>query len=79
MRKSDLLRALQTEIGRHDFSTFLDAQPSMANKGPGIVTPGCPACRQRINTMSQFIRHINEDVLPPLLDKPSTETTDKES
>jgi hypothetical protein len=27
--------------------------------------------------MSQFIRHINEDVLPSLLDKLSTETTAK--
>lgn len=35
MRKSDLLRALQQEIGRHDFSTFLDAEPSFANGGPG--------------------------------------------
>ena len=77
MRKSELLRALQAEISRHDFSTFLTEEPSMANGGPGIVTAGCPACRKRINSMSQFIRHINEDVLPPLLDKLATETTDK--
>lgn len=76
MKKSELLRALQAEISRHDFSTFLTKEPSMANGGPGTVTAGCPACRKRINTMSQFIRHINEDVLPPLLDKLSTETTD---
>jgi hypothetical protein len=76
MQKLALLRALQAEIGRHDLSTFLDAEPGMANGGPGTVVPGCPACRQRINTMSQFIRHINEDVLPPLLDKLSTETKD---
>jgi len=77
MKKLELLRALQSKIGRHDFSTFLDAEPSFANGGRGIVTPGCPACRKRINTMSQFIRHINEDVLPRLLDKLSTETPDK--
>lgn len=76
MRKLDLLRALQTEIGAMTSSTFLTEEPSMGNGGPGIVTAGCPACRKRINTMSQFIRHINEDVLPPLLDKLSTETTD---
>jgi hypothetical protein len=77
MRKSELLRALQAEIGRHDFSTFLDAEPNLANGGPGIVTPGCPACKKRINTMAQFIRHINEDVLPPLLDELSTAPDDK--
>jgi hypothetical protein len=76
MRKSELLRALQVEIGRHDFSTFLNAEPSFASGGPGIVVPGCPACKKRINTMSQFIRHINEDVLPTLLDKLSTQTSD---
>ena len=77
MKKSELLRALQTEIGRHDFSAFLTEEPSMANGGPGIVTAGCPACRKRINTMSQFIRHINEEVLPPLLDKLSAANRDK--
>jgi hypothetical protein len=76
MQQSALLRALQTEISRHDFSTFLDAEPSFANGGPGIVRPGCPACKKIINTMSQFIRHINEDVLPPLLDKLSANKTD---
>jgi hypothetical protein len=79
MRKLKLLRALQAEIGRHDFSTFLDAEPSTANGVPGTVVPGCPACRQRINTMSQFIRHITEDVLPPLLDKLSAEPSDEPS
>jgi hypothetical protein len=78
MNKSELLRALQVEIGRHDFSTFLTEEPSMADGGPGIVTAGCPACRKRINTMAQFIRHINEDVLPPLLDKLSKEMTASE-
>ena len=73
MRKSDLLRALQAENSRHDFSTFLDAEPSFANGGPGVVTPGCPACKKKFYTMSMFIRHINEDVLPPLLDRLSVE------
>jgi hypothetical protein len=69
MKKSELLRALQTEIRRHDFSTFLTEQPSMANGGPGVVVPGCPTCRCRIQTMAQFLDHICNDVLPPLLDR----------
>jgi hypothetical protein len=40
------------------------------------VTPGCPACKKKFYTMSTFIRHINEDVLTPLLDKLSTEPPD---
>jgi hypothetical protein len=67
MKKSDLLRALQTEIRRHTFDTFIDHPPSMAQGGTGTVTPGCPACRKRINTMHQFLDHLANDVLPPLL------------
>jgi hypothetical protein len=44
MTKSELLQALQSEIRRHDFSTFLTETPSMANGGPGVVLPGCPPC-----------------------------------
>jgi hypothetical protein len=40
MKKSDLLRALQTEIRRHTFDTFLDEKPSMAQGGKGVVVPG---------------------------------------
>jgi hypothetical protein len=73
MKKSKLLQALQTEIRRHDFSTFLTEKPSMANGGPGVVVPGCPACRKRINTMVQFLDHLADDVLPPLMDKLSNQ------
>jgi hypothetical protein len=34
-----------------------------------IVTPGCPLCRKTLHTTSNFIDHINNDVLPPLLDR----------
>jgi hypothetical protein len=69
MLKSELLRALQTEIRRHDFSTFLTEKRSMANGGPGVVVPGCPACRKRLFTMANFMDHIADDVLPAALDK----------
>jgi hypothetical protein len=72
MKKSELLHALQSEIRRHDFSTFLTEEPSMANGGIGVVVPGCPACRKRLFTMSQFLDHLSDDVLPPLVDSLST-------
>ena len=72
MKKTDLLRALQTEIRRHDFSTFVDQQPSIAQGGSGVVTPGCPACRKRLFTMQNFMDHLADDVLPGLVDKLST-------
>jgi hypothetical protein len=71
MKKRELLQALQTEIRRHDFSTFVDAHPTMANGGPGVVVPGCPACQKRINTMANFMDHLTDDVLPQLFNKVS--------
>jgi hypothetical protein len=77
MLKSNLLRALQAEIRRHDFSTFLTEEPSMADGGPGVVVPGCPACKKRIQTMAQFMDHLADDVLPALLDRLSKHRTDE--
>jgi hypothetical protein len=73
MKKSELLKALQAEIRRHDFSTFLTETPSMAEGGPGVVVPGCPACRKRLFTMANFMDHLADDVLPVLVDKLSTQ------
>lgn len=64
VKKSELLRALQDEIGRHSLSTFWDE---------GVTKTGCPTCLKNFGTNEQFKRHINEDVLPPLLDKLSNE------
>jgi hypothetical protein len=72
VQKSVLLAAIQQEIHRHAFSHFVDEPPSLAKGGLGVVVSGCPACRKRINTMPQFLDHIANDVLPPLLDKLST-------
>lgn len=62
MKKSDLLLALQQEIARHDLSNFTDERNC-------VVVPGCPTCKKRLGTVAQFIAHINDDVLPPLLDR----------
>jgi hypothetical protein len=69
MQKSVLLKALQQEILRHDFSYFVDEPPSMAQGGKGVVVPGCPACKKRINTMNRFLHHLAEDAMPVLIEK----------
>ena len=69
MRKFVLLAAIQQEIHRHDFSHFIDEPPSIAQGGKGVVVPGCPACRKRINTMPQFLDHLANDAMPALLDR----------
>jgi hypothetical protein len=69
MKKSDLLRALQSEIRRHTFDTFVDQPPSVAQGGNGVVTPGCPTCRKRLFTMQNFMDHLAEDVLPAVVER----------
>lgn len=66
MLKSELLRAIQQEIRRHDFSTFVDEPPSVARGGRGVVVPGCPACKKRFGTMPQFLDHLAYEVMPEL-------------
>lgn len=68
MKRSDLLRALQGEIKRHTFDYFVENPPT-AHGGHGVVVPGCPACHKRLNTMAQFLDHLADDVLPPLVNK----------
>ena len=63
----------QQEIRRHEFNYFVDQPPSIAQGGRGVTVPGCPACRKRINTMSQFLDHLADDVLPALIEKLSVD------
>jgi hypothetical protein len=41
--------------------------------GGGVVIPGCPACRKRLFTMANFMDHLDDDVLPGLINGLSTE------
>jgi hypothetical protein len=59
MQKSNLIAAIQFEIRRHDFSTFSEN---------GLVVPGCPACKKRLNTLGQFMDHVC-DQIPALINK----------
>jgi len=66
MKKSELLRAIQNEIQRHNLSTFMSEKDK-------IVLTGCSFCRKHFGTVEQFKRHVTEDVLPRLLDRLSSE------
>jgi hypothetical protein len=67
--KSDLLRALQTEIQKHNLSTLMDEKDK-------IVITGCTVCRKHFGTVEQFKRHFTENVLSPLLDRLSSDNWD---
>ena len=74
MLKSELLRAIQQEIQRHDFSHLVERPPSVSQGGKGVVVPGCPTCEKRSNTMPQSLDHLADDVLPPRLDRLSSDS-----
>lgn len=59
--KSKLLKALQTEISRHDFDRF--------RVDRGISVRGCPTCQEQFDTVSGYNDHITQDVLPALMDR----------
>jgi hypothetical protein len=61
MKKSELLRAIQTEIQKHNLSTFTSRDK--------IVQTGCSTCQKHFGTVEQFKSHITDDVLPSLLDR----------
>jgi hypothetical protein len=69
MQKLALLAAIQKEIQRHDFSYFVDEPPSIAEGGRGVVVAGCPACKKRINTISEFLQHLAKDAMPELINR----------
>ena len=69
MDKAKILREAQAELQRHVWGTYIDKGVSIALGGDGIITPGCEACRKRINTNSQYLRHLAEDVLPDILER----------
>ena len=49
---------------------FVENPPAVAQGGKGgVVVPGCPACKKRINTMSQFLDHLADDAMPALINR----------
>jgi hypothetical protein len=65
--KTRIFQSAKSELMRHSWDTFVDSPPSVAEGGNGVVIPGCPACRKRIN--DQYLRHLSDDVLPIILRK----------
>jgi hypothetical protein len=64
---SSIVATAQRELKRHHWEHFVDNPPSIAQGGTGVVVPGCPACKVRINTMPQFLDHLANDVLPKII------------
>ena len=62
-----LIAAIQSELRRHSWDAFVDQPPSIAHCGRGVVVVGCPACRKKLYTVSQFIERQARDVIPKVI------------
>ena len=67
--KIRIFESAKAEFVRHKWDVFEGEPPSAGAGGSGTTISGCPACRQRINTLDQFFRHQSDDVLPVILRK----------
>ena len=68
MKKNELLHALQSQIRLHSLDYSWGEKLGIAQSGKGAVMPGCGVCKKPFATITEFIDHINDDVLSPLLD-----------
>jgi hypothetical protein len=59
---SSILRTAQSELRKHNLDTFTD-------KPNRVVTTGRPHCTKSFYTISQFVDHLAEDVLPEILER----------
>jgi hypothetical protein len=65
--RDQLLKSAQRELELHTFATF---EEKVLGAPTGVVVvPGCPNCRKRLHTISQFMRHLSEDILPGIVDE----------
>jgi hypothetical protein len=72
MDNAAIIFAVQKEFRRHNWDSFVDEPPSVAQGGKGIVVPGCSHCRKRIQTVGQFVEHLASEVLLKVLEAAST-------
>ena len=69
MDKHKILGDAKAELEGTFWGTFVEGKASVALGGTGVVVSGCEACRKRLGTNSQYLRHLSEDVLPIILKK----------
>jgi hypothetical protein len=73
MDKAKIIANAKSEFLRHPWETFVDEPPSVAAGGKGVVVAGCPQCKKRLNTTSQYLEHLFDDVLTQILERALTD------
>jgi hypothetical protein len=67
MDKAKILTAAKAELSKHSWDYFCTELKSVAEGGGGVIVSGCPNCKKRFNTNTQYLRHLADDVLPVIL------------
>jgi hypothetical protein len=49
-----------------------DEPPSVAQGGKGVVVVGCPTCKKRLNTITDFLDYLANDAMPALIERLSS-------
>jgi hypothetical protein len=65
---SSICFAVSRRLASASRESNADEPPAVAQGGKGVAVPVCPACKKRINTMSQFLDHL-ADAMPALLNR----------
>lgn len=63
MDAKQIISAVRVEFQKHSWDTFVSNPPAIAHGGNGVVVPGCPTCKVRINTMNSFMEHVEGKVI----------------
>jgi hypothetical protein len=67
MDKKKILAAAKAELTKHSWDYFCTELKSVAEGGGGVIVSGCPNCKKRFNTNSQYLEHLSNEVLPVIL------------
>jgi hypothetical protein len=59
MDRAKLLEIVRAEFHKHRFDYYAESVP---NSNRQNTVPGCPFCRVRLQTVSQFVDHLCEKV-----------------
>jgi hypothetical protein len=59
MDRAKLLEAVRVEFHKHHFDYYAETVPNSNRKN---TVPGCPVCKVRLQTVSQFVDHLSVKV-----------------
>jgi hypothetical protein len=59
MDRAKLLEVVRVEFHKHNFDYYAESVPNSNRKN---TVPGCPPCKVRLQTVSQFVDHLCEKV-----------------